>query len=61
MGRPMFGDTPMPRVIHRGRTYLWNCFWGYFVLPAGPHRKKERIIREGNRLFNTLRQRAGYP
>ena len=45
MGRPMFGDTPMPQITYRGRTYFWNRLWGYFVLPAGKQRKKERIIK----------------
>ena len=61
MGRPMFGDSPMPQVTYRGRTYIWNRFWGYFVLPAGRQRKKERIIKEGCPLFDKLRQLAGYP
>ena len=61
MGRPMFGGLPMARVTYRERTYYWNGFWGYFILPAGPQRKKERIIREGNKLFNRLRQLADYP
>jgi hypothetical protein len=40
---------------------LWNPFFGFFVLPVGPSRKKERIVREGQALYDPLREAAGYP
>jgi len=58
MGRPMFGDSPMPTVVYCGRTSFWNRVVGFFVLPVGPTRKRERIIMEG-RLFDKLRRAIG--
>lgn len=60
MGRPMFGDTPMPEVTYRGKTYFWNRFFCFFVSPAHYNKKKtkivkERVIKEGE-LFDKLRQ-----
>ena len=53
-------DAPIT-VRYRGNTYYWNGFWGFFFLPVGPHRTKERIVKEGTRLYETLRRLAGYP
>jgi len=54
----MFGDSPMPTVVYCGRTSFWNRVVGFFVLPVGPTRKRERIIMEG-RLFDKLRRAIG--
>ena len=48
-------------VRYRGNTYYWNGFWGFFFLPVGLHRTKERIVKEGTALYGTLRQLAGFP
>ncbi len=53
-------DPPIT-VCYRGNTYYWNGFWGFFFLPVGPHRTKERIVKEGTALYDTLRRLAGYP
>jgi hypothetical protein len=42
------------------RAWIWNPFWGFFFQPVGPHRQKERIVKEGA-LFNRLYAAAGYP
>jgi hypothetical protein len=59
MGRPL--NHRMPRVTYKGNTYLWNGFSGFFFLPVGPKRKRERLVKEGTRLYETLRRLAGYP
>lgn len=50
----------MITIRHRGKTYYWNGFWGFFFLPVGEGRKKERIIKSGW-FFEKLRALAGYP
>jgi hypothetical protein len=47
----------MKTVTYYGRTYFWNGFWGFFFLPVGPNRKKERIVKEGEPLYDKLKQR----
>jgi hypothetical protein len=51
----------MPYVTYRGNTYYWNGFGGFFFLPVGRKRKRERIVKEGTRLYETLRRLAAYP
>jgi hypothetical protein len=46
--------------FHQQQWY-WNPFWGFFVLPVGGRRKKERVIKEDHHLYPTLRQAANYP
>ena len=50
----------MITVRFRANTYYWNPFWGFFFLPVGERRKKERIVKSG-RFFEKLRALAGYP
>ncbi len=59
MSKPFFKNQPT--VIHGRTTYYWNGFWGFFFAPAGPTRKRERIVKEGHALYDTLREKAGYP
>ena len=38
----------------KNTTYYWNPFWGFFVLPVSPTRKRERIVKSGW-LYNSLK------
>jgi len=51
----------MKTVTYKGNEYIWNGFWGFFFLPAGPKRKKEKMIKEGTQLYDVLRKLARYP
>lgn len=51
----------MITVKYKGNTYYWNAFFGFFFLPVGPTRKKERVHREGTKTYAKLRALAGYP
>jgi hypothetical protein len=51
----------MLTVTHGRTTYFWNGFAGFFFVPVGPGRKRERIIKEGTALYATLRELAQYP
>jgi hypothetical protein len=54
-------EENMLTVQHGRTTYFWNGFAGFFFVPVGPGRKRERIIKEGTVLYATLRELAGYP
>ena len=43
-----------------GKDWHWNPFWGFFFLPVGPHRKRERIVKDGP-LYDHLRHQSRYP
>ncbi len=51
----------MKTVTYLSTVYFWNGFGGFFFVPVGPGRKRERIIGEGNYLYTILRELAGYP
>lgn len=59
---PSRGFSPgrIASFAHDGWTWYWNGFWGFFFQPAGPERKRERIVEEGHRLYPLLREAAGY-
>ena len=45
----------MRTVTYKRTTFFWNGFAGFFFVPVGPGRKRERIIKEGTALYSTLR------
>ena len=51
----------MKTVTYLSTVYYWNGFGGFFFVPVGPGRTRERIIKEGTHLFPILRELAGYP
>ena len=46
---------------YKQSTWLWNPFWGVFVLPISPSRKKEKVVKEGSTLYAELYQAASQP
>ena len=47
------GRFDPPITVCYREHYYWNGFWGFFFLPVGPHRTKERIVKEGTALYDT--------
>jgi hypothetical protein len=47
----------MKTFIIDGKTWHWNSFAGFFFIPVGPGRKRERVVKSGD-YFNYLYKKA---
>lgn len=47
------------RFIHAGQEWFYNGLFGFFFQPVSSQRTKERIVKEGQRLYPVLKIALG--